>query len=63
MELVEMKKQKVKQDLLDQITKRAKNKNHEFNKEQTDDFDRMASDTKKINNEEKTMHFHSVNQK
>lgn len=49
-----MKKNKIKEDLLNQIAKKTEDKKNFMNTERSQDHHRILSDTLKINNDEKT---------
>lgn len=57
-----MKKQKVKDDLTNQIATKTLNRKNNINREKMDDNDRITSDTLKINNEERAANLFRVNQ-
>jgi hypothetical protein len=57
-----LKKQKVKDDLTNQIATKTLNRKNNINREKMDDNDRITSDTLKINNEERAANLFRVNQ-
>ena len=53
-----MKKNKIKEDLLNQIAKKTEDKKNFMNTEKSQDHHRILSDTLKITNDEKTAKGH-----